>query len=865
MANLFKDLTYETVNGKIILSNKVKVFPTANRGQIEGLNSTKPINLESRLQTEHNLTNTNSGFRSYIKSWDIDSETKVLEVYINGYYFEISDFDITSISDSVPTYLYIKLATTAINIDENTSILSSFRLQSIEDDTSNVLDPSYDQILDYKDGDNYYFTGLFFTTTRIAGLPGIQITSLNNNTLVKNYNVFLPYISNGLGTNSVIIGNDSQPTNVIGNYTIVEGHNVIAAGNYSHVEGYETESVSTANYSHAEGYKTKVYSNGSHAEGSLTEAGDPSSPNGSMWAHAEGQNTKAYGSNSHAEGQFTKATKQGAHAEGGADYVPTGTQKYTIAEGKYSHAEGETTTASGRAAHTEGSGTIASADYSHAEGYGTVANGEGSHAEGNHNIASGEYSHAEGTNTATSKYSHTEGSYTAASGDDDVEVAAVGAGVKHYARHAEGIYTKAQKAGSHAEGISTIANGQGAHAEGKETTAGGEAAHAEGLNTNAAKEGAHAEGYNTAASGYESHAEGYHTTASGDNAHSEGKDTTASGNQSHAEGYETNATNQAAHAEGRNTTASGIYSHAEGYQSQAIADGAHAEGDVCIASGIYSHAEGIYTKATGAAQHVFGRCNIEDTETPDATGYRKYIEIVGNGWEDSRSNARVLDFEGNEWLKGGLYTGDTADALGTSLQGTKLFVNGNSFLNGAAGMVGGYVDHPSWGGAHTFTIYPNSSGEASIRYARYGRSGSNNPGIQTDSWIVGMNAGGSSNTFGFWVNGLSTTTNQKACITTGGQVQASSFYASSDKRLKENIVEFKPEKSILDLPLIKFDFIDGDKNQIGCLAQDLQEICPEIVSENDNGYLSINESKIVYLLIDEVKKLKAEVEELKKK
>ena len=92
----------------------------------------------------------------------------------------------------------------------------------------------------------------------------------------------------------------------------------------------------------------------------------------------------------------------------------------------------------------------------------------------------------------------------------------------------------------------------------------------------------------------------------------------------------------------------------------------------------------------------------------------------------------------------------------------------------------------------------------------------------------------------------------------------SSFLSTSDKRLKENIVDYKLEKSILDLPVYKYDFIDGPKNQIGCLAQDLQEICPEIVNGNEDGYLSIQESKLVYLLLDEVKKLKKEVEELKK-
>ena len=102
-------------------------------------------------------------------------------------------------------------------------------------------------------------------------------------------------------------------------------------------------------------------------------------------------------------------------------------------------------------------------------------------------------------------------------------------------------------------------------------------------------------------------------------------------------------------------------------------------------------------------------------------------------------------------------------------------------------------------------------------------------------------------------------------IDCNGNVTANTYNAASDKRLKENIIDYKPEKSILDLPIKKFDFIDGPKNQIGCIAQDLKEICPEIVNENEKGYLSIQENKLVYLLLDEVKKLKNEVEELKRK
>ena len=100
---------------------------------------------------------------------------------------------------------------------------------------------------------------------------------------------------------------------------------------------------------------------------------------------------------------------------------------------------------------------------------------------------------------------------------------------------------------------------------------------------------------------------------------------------------------------------------------------------------------------------------------------------------------------------------------------------------------------------------------------------------------------------------------------TATNVYAVAFVATSDKRLKENIKPYSCEKSILELPVYTYNFIADDTKtkHIGCIAQELQEICPELVKEDEKGYLSINESKLVYLLLDEVKKLKAEVNQLK--
>ena len=135
---------------------------------------------------------------------------------------------------------------------------------------------------------------------------------------------------------------------------------------------------------------------------------------------------------------------------------------------------------------------------------------------------------------------------------------------------------------------------------------------------------------------------------------------TASGSYSVSEGYSTTASGDDSHAEGSGSTANGRASHAEGSSTTATGANSHSEGGYCIAKGPYSHAEGLRTKAVGGSQHVFGMYNIEDDESiPSSTNYyrAKYIEIVGNGDSSKRSNARTLDWSGNEELAGNLTLG----------------------------------------------------------------------------------------------------------------------------------------------------------------------------------------------------------------
>ena len=97
------------------------------------------------------------------------------------------------------------------------------------------------------------------------------------------------------------------------------------------------------------------------------------------------------------------------------------------------------------------------------------------------------------------------------------------------------------------------------------------------------------------------------------------------------------------------------------------------------------------------------------------------------------------------------------------------------------------------------------------------------------------------------------------------KIQAKTFDAISDIRKKTAVQDYVCKNSILDLPIKEFEFIDDETHtkNIGCIAQDLQKICPEIVHEDADGYLSIEETKLVYLLLQEVKELKKEIKTLK--
>jgi hypothetical protein len=116
--------------------------------------------------------------------------------------------------------------------------------------------------------------------------------------------------------------------------------------------------------------------------------------------------------------------------------------------------------------------------------------------------------------------------------------------------------------------------------------------------------------------------------------------------------------------------------------------------------------------------------------------------------------------------------------------------------------------------------------------------------------------------------------------TTDGLIKATNdiiAYASSDRRLKTNILNIPNAlEKVSKLNGVTFDWKEFEANKdkaihanegsdVGVIAQEIEAIFPDLVETRDNGYKAVKYDKLVAVLIEAVKELKLEVEELKNK
>tara|TARA_R110000765_G_scaffold31962_1_gene74685 strand:- start:326 stop:1576 length:1251 start_codon:yes stop_codon:yes gene_type:complete len=107
---------------------------------------------------------------------------------------------------------------------------------------------------------------------------------------------------------------------------------------------------------------------------------------------------------------------------------------------------------------------------------------------------------------------------------------------------------------------------------------------------------------------------------------------------------------------------------------------------------------------------------------------------------------------------------------------------------------------------------------------------------------------------------------------------STTWQTTSDERIKKNIVDNNSGLDVLSqIKVRNFEYrtpdeitdfssnvaIEKDGLQLGVIAQELQQVLPECVSESSTGVLSVDTGPLVWHLINAVKELKAEIQIMK--
>ncbi len=151
------------------------------------------------------------------------------------------------------------------------------------------------------------------------------------------------------------------------------------------------------------------------------------------------------------------------------------------------------------------------------------------------------------------------------------------------------------------------------------------------------------------------------------------------------------------------------------------------------------------------------------------------------------------------------------------------------------------------------------------------------PGINGINGINGISYTGPTGT-GYWTEssnnviyynngnvGIGTSIPSTA-LQVNGTITATTFNSSSDYRIKQNITELSLSDTVDKLRPVRYFNTESNTKDIGLIAHEVQNVYPELVNGIYNGETiqSINYSGLIPVLINEIKMLKKELQEIKK-
>ena len=240
--------------------------------------------------------------------------------------------------------------------------------------------------------------------------------------------------------------------------------------------------------------------------------------------------------------------------------------------------------------------------------------------------------------------------------------------------------------------------------------------------------------------------------------------------------------------------------------------------------------------------------------TDDAFGVMPTEEIVAE-WMESRAAGDALQVNGD-----GSFSG-TVNAITferPNVCGFGFSVNANSEKY-VYGVINGAVADSQV-----------NLGDPTIKWKDAHLSGIVNAGafVGDGSGLTNLPTGGGGPTYSAG-NGISLNNDEIAMtgsysgnFSASGTITGTDCIATSDERLKDNITT-APVGLIDHLKGREWDWLETREKGSGVVAQELEKVLPHLVHEDDEGMKAVSYNGLVAYLIEEVKALKAEVEELR--
>ena len=416
-------------------------------------------------------------------------------------------------------------------------------------------------------------------------------------------------------------------------------------------------------------------------------------------------------------------------------------------------------------------------------------------------------------------------------------------------------------------------------------------------------------GNQTKASGFYSSALGKDNTASGEGAVVMGSNSIASGFHSFVVGNSNEATALHTIAIGYNNEATQPYTIAMGKNNIAEGENSFAIGEQTIASGGWSISAGYDSRAIGTLSVAIGGNLIsklgcftiggsnDDSDNPTTNSPTNRIFQIGNGeGPNVRSNALTVLQNGNVGI--GTLT-PIAPLQFANNYGSKIALKGTYNEHFGLGIAASnllqiYTDAPGSDIAFGWQVNPTFGETMRIKGNGNVGIGTTNPNallqfpnnILNRKIVLWESANNDNQYYGFGINGgvfryqvggtadnhvfyagvNSTTSNELFRIQgNGNAILAGTLTQLSDINLKKNIQPLQNSlQKIQQLNGYTYNWKDENNKaqQIGLIAQEVQQQFPQLVVENNNK-LSVNYSGMIPVLLEAIKEQQKQIDELK--